>query len=84
MAARVTNVEQILDPWMATEPDADKRVAVLNALHKASDDYLRLFDQLGHGHPLKRLIEVPEAGVAITVLLTHPNVGIHLLSIDRI
>ena len=74
MTARVSNTVRVLDPWMESEPDVDKRIAVLNALVRASSDYPRLFDQSGYGHPLKRLIEVPEAAVAITVLLTHPSV----------
>ncbi|MDP9403224.1 MAG: hypothetical protein M3P85_07780 [Actinomycetota bacterium] len=36
------------------------------------------------GHPLKRRIDVPEAEVALVVLLPLPMVGIHLLSIDPI
>jgi hypothetical protein len=85
LSARITNIEKVLDPWMVAEADQSKRVAVLDALASAITEYPRLFARPAvYGHPLKRLIEVPEAEVTILVLLTHPHVGIHLLAITRI
>lgn len=37
-----------------------------------------------YGHPLKRVLEVPKAEVALSVLLPLPMTGVHLLSIDPI
>lgn len=85
MAPRATNLEAVLDPWLDQEPDGAKRRAVLESIVWALDHFeeLRALPAL-YGHPLKRVLEVPEAEVALSVLLPLPMTGVHLLSIDPI
>lgn len=85
MAPRATNLDAVLDPWLEQEPDERKRHAVLESIVWAVEHFedLRALPAL-YGHPLKRVLEVPEAEVALSILLPLPMVGVHLLSIDPI
>jgi hypothetical protein len=83
VAPRATNLDAVLDPWLEQELDELKRQAVLEAILWAVEHFEDLRAQPAlYGHPLKRLIEVPEAEVALSILLPLPMAGIHLLSID--
>jgi hypothetical protein len=85
MSARIVNCETILDPWLNEEPDEVKRLAVINALFNAATNFGDLYAQPAvYGHPLRRLIEVPEAEVTILVVLPNPFLGIVLMRIDSI
>jgi hypothetical protein len=80
---RATNLDRVLDPWLAQEPDETKRRAVIEAVLWALEHLDELQAQPAfEGHPLKRLVEVPEAEVALRILLPLPMSGVHLLSID--
>lgn len=85
MAPRATNLDAVLDPWLEQEPDESKRRAVLELIVWAVEHFedLRARPAL-YGHPLKRVLEAPEAEVALSILLPLPSAGIHLLSIDPI
>lgn len=83
MAPRATNLDAVLDPWLDQEPDEAKRRAVLEAIVWAVEHFQELRAQPAlYGHPLKRLVEVPEAEVELSFLLPLPMAGVHLLSID--
>ena len=72
----------MFDPWWEAEPDEDRRRAVLERLLWIADNLGYLHEQPAiYGHPLKREVEVPEAGVTLRVILTAPFVGAHLLEV---
>jgi hypothetical protein len=67
------------------EPSESKRLAVINSLLDAASNYDDLYAQPAvYGHPLRRLIEVPEAEVTVLVVLPNPFIGIVLVRIDAI
>jgi hypothetical protein len=81
---RVTGLDEIYDPWASSEQDSARRSAVLEALLNATEPeaYAALWaEPATSGHPLRRRIEVPEADVALEVVLPHPFRGIHLVDI---
>jgi hypothetical protein len=85
MNPRVVHCDTVLDPWLAAESDHRKCEAVLVALMNAVEHYDDLYAQPAvYGHPLRRLIEVPEAEVTILVVLPEPFRGIVLVRIDAI
>ena len=59
----------MFDPWWEAEPDEDRRRAVLERLLWIADNLGYLHEQPAiYGHPLKREVEVPEAGVIVVAL----------------
>ena len=83
MGVKVTNVGEVLDPWLESESREEVCLAVLQAIADAADNYAALWNRpAAFGHPPKRAIEVGEVGVLIRVLLPHPHRGIHLLQIS--
>lgn len=54
----------------------------MDAIVDSLDNLEELYgEQAVLGHPLRRDIEVPAAGVLIRVLLSRPHAGVHLLEI---
>lgn len=79
----MTGVERVLDPWLERTTTHDRRMAVVEAIAKAAEQYSDLFRQAApiDESPLVRWIDVPEADASIRVLLTNPHRGLHLLGI---
>lgn len=85
MAQKITNLARVLDPWLEAQSDADRCNAVVNAILWIGEnlDDIAMWPAL-EVHPLRRSAEVPGTGVVIRFILTTPNRGAHLLSIEDI
>lgn len=87
MPWKVQNDEKVLGPWLDIEPDTRKKAAVLERLasiaeHAEDAGSILLQPAPLYEHPLKRYVDVPEAGVTIVVLMAAQYKAIRLLAIE--